>query len=201
MARKGVEAASVAEIVREAGVSQPSFYNHFDSKEELAEEIVADFFRSDVAFKHRVFELVDDPAEAIAINARHTLHVATRDPIVAQVIVHGGTGRNLLRISDSDELADMIAEGIRLGRFAQLNPRVAALLIRGAGFPLLQEILKGNAPATVESDFAELVLRMLGVPPEEAAEIAGRPDPVLNGESEQPPEYDNTADKLRRAKS
>lgn len=90
MAEKGVERATVLEIVREAGVSQPSFYNHFESKQELAEAVVTDFFQSDAAFKIRVFDVVDDPAAAIAINARHTLRVASHDPIVAWVAVHGG---------------------------------------------------------------------------------------------------------------
>jgi AcrR family transcriptional regulator len=177
MARTGVEAATVLEIVREAGVSQPSFYNHFESKEALADAIAADFFQSDAVFKHRIFRQLDDPAEAIAVNARHTLRVATRDPIVAWVLVRGGAGRNLLRSSDSDELAKMLTIGIESGRFKKMNPRVAALVIRGAAFPLLQDILQGTAPADVELQFAELVLRMLGLPPDEARDVVSRPEP------------------------
>jgi AcrR family transcriptional regulator len=177
MAAKGVEYATVLEVVREAGVSQPSFYNHFKSKEELAEAVVADFFQSDAAFKIRVFEAVEDPAEAIAINARHTLRVASHDPIVAWVMVRGGLERNLLPTSDFDELARMITVGVKRGRFRNVNPRVAALLIRGAALSLLQDILQGTAPASVETDFAELVLRMLSVPEPEISELAARPDP------------------------
>jgi AcrR family transcriptional regulator len=177
MAEKGVERATVLEIVREAGVSQPSFYNHFESKQELAEAVVTDFFQSDAAFKIRVFDVVDDPAEAIAINARHTLRVASHDPIVAWVMVHGGASSNLLPIGDSDDLAQMITVGVERGRFRNVNPRVAALVIRGAAFPLLQDILQGSAPETVETNFAELVLRMLGVPEKECSEIAARPEP------------------------
>ena len=44
---QGVEAASVLDIIRAAGVSQPSFYNHFASKDELAREIAAEFFLRD----------------------------------------------------------------------------------------------------------------------------------------------------------
>jgi AcrR family transcriptional regulator len=178
MARKGVESATVLEIVREAGVSQPSFYNHFESKKELAEAIVREFFHSDAAFKLRVFDETDDPAEAIATNARHTLRVASHDPIVAWVMVRGGAELNLLPASDGDELARMIDAGVRCGRFHDVNPRVAALVIRGAGFPLLKDILQGTAPASVETDFAELVLRMLGVSAEESAAIACRPEVV-----------------------
>jgi AcrR family transcriptional regulator len=179
MAAKGVEGATVLEIVREAGVSQPSFYNHFQSKEMLADAIVADFFQSDAAYKIRIFDTVDDPAEALAINARHTLRVASDDPIVAWVMVRGGNSRNLLPTSDSDELARMISDGIRRGRFRAVNPRVAALVIRGAAFPLLQEILQETATDSIETDFVELVLRMLGVSDEECREIAKRTETAL----------------------
>jgi len=179
MAAKGVEAATVLEIVREAGVSQPSFYNHFESKESLAAAIAADFFQSDATFKIRIFDKIEDPAEAIAINIRHTLRVAKQDPVVAWVLVRGGAGRNLLHTSDSDELAKMISIGLKTGRFDDVNPRVAALVIRGAAFTLLQDILQGTAPPTIETEFAELVLRMLGVPHDQIPEIAARPDPVL----------------------
>jgi AcrR family transcriptional regulator len=181
MARKGVEAATVLEIVREAGVSQPSFYNHFESKEALADAIAADFFQSDAVFKHRMFEQLDDPAEAIAVNARHTLRVAIRDPIVAWVMVRGGAGRNLLHSSNSDELAKMLTVGIHSGRFKKMNPRVAALVIRGAAFPLLQDILQGTAPADIERQFVVLVLRMLGLSPNEASDVASRPEPAFDG--------------------
>lgn len=176
MARKGVEAATVSEIVKAAGVSQPSFYNHFASREELAQAITAQFFQSDAAFKGRVYRAVGDPAKAIAINARHTLKVATRNPVVAWVVVRGGPGRDLLRISDSDQLVGMITAGVKSGRFRKLDPRMAAEIIRGAAFTLLQDILLGTAPESVEIQFAELMLLMLGVPAKEAAEIASQPD-------------------------
>jgi AcrR family transcriptional regulator len=126
MAEKGVARATVLEIVREAGVSQPSFYNHFESRQELAEAVVTDFFNP--MWRSR-FE--------------SSLSWMTR-----------------LQPSRSTR-----------------GTRVAALVIRGAAFPLLQDILQGSAPETVETDFAELVLRMLGVPEKECSEIAARPEP------------------------
>jgi AcrR family transcriptional regulator len=184
MARKGVDAASILEIVKAAGVSQPSFYNHFESKEELAQAIAAQFFQADVAFKSRVFRKVEDPAEAIAINARHTLKVATHDPVVAWVLVRGGSGRNLLRIGDPDQLVKMIRTGMEKGRFRELEPRVVAEVIRAAAFPLLQDILQGTAPDNIETQFAELVLLMLGIPAQEAADIAARKDPPWTEEQD-----------------
>jgi AcrR family transcriptional regulator len=177
MALKGVDAASVSEIVREAGVSQPSFYNHFDSKEALAEAIVADFFQADASTNIRLFEELEDPAEAIAFNARHTLNVATRDPIVAWVLVRAGATRDLLRTSAADDLVKMIESGIAAGRFQATNARTVALVIRGSAISLMQDVLQGSSPVDAERQFAELILRMLGVEAGEAAEIASREEP------------------------
>jgi hypothetical protein len=50
-------------------------------------------------------------------------------------------------------------------------------MIRGAAFPVLQSILEERAPPETEQSFAALVLRMLGVTPDEAARIASLPLP------------------------
>lgn len=171
-ARKGVDAATVLEIVREAGVSQPSFYNHFPSKDALVEAIAADLFERDVAVKVDVFSRVADPAAAIAINARHTLAVARRDPAVAWVMVRSGAMRDLRRGAGPDDLVRMIEAGQASGRFRVPDAGVAAAVIRGAAYPLLKDILQGLAPADVETQFAELVLRMLGLDAAAAAAAA-----------------------------
>jgi len=175
-AHKGVEAATVLEIVREAGVSQPSFYNHFPSKDALVEAIAAETFERDVAVKVDVFSRVADPAAAIAINARHTLAVARHDPAVAWVMVHSGAMRDLRRGPGPDDLVRMIEAGMAGGRFRVPDARVAAAVIRGAAYPLLQDILQGRAPPDVETQFAELVLRMLGLDARAAA-AAARAEP------------------------
>lgn len=172
--RKGVEAATVLEIVREAGVSQPSFYNHFASRDALVEAIAADFFQADVSYKVKVFRRVADPAAAIAINAIHTLQLARDDPAVAWVMVRSGVMRELGGGRGPDDLARMIEAGARKGRFRIADPRVAAAVIRGAAYPLLRDILQGRAPDDVALQFAELILRMLGLSRREAAAVALR---------------------------
>jgi len=167
----GVEAATVLEIVRAAGVSQPSFYNHFASKDELAREIAADFFRHDRRAKLAVFAEVDDPAEAIAINVYHTLSIARQDPVIAWALIKSETLRNLVISSSTDPLADMISAGIDKGRFAASNPHTIALAIRGGAFAVIQGILNGTADENACSCYQELMLRMLGLPPAESASV------------------------------
>lgn len=178
-AESGVEATTVLEIVRAAGVSQPSFYNHFATKDELAREITAEFFRNDRLEKIAVFEEVDDPAEAIAINIDHTLSIATADPVIAWTLIKSRTLRDLVISSKTDPLVEMIKTGIKKGRFQTESPHTIALTIRGAGLALMQDILNGTSDKNASRCLQELVLRMLGLTPAESAEVAARPQTRL----------------------
>jgi AcrR family transcriptional regulator len=173
-ANAGVEATTVLQIVRAAGVSQPSFYNHFNSKDELAREIVAEFFRNDRKVKLAVFAQIDDPAEAIAINIDHTLSIATADPVIASTLIKSETLRDLVIFSSADPLVDMIKAGVRKGRFNTSSPHTIALVIRGAALALVQNILNGTTDDNASRCFQELVLRMLGLTPAESTEVAAR---------------------------
>ena len=170
-AERGVEATTVLEIIRAAGVSQPSFYNHFASKDELAHEIVAEFFRQDRQAKLEVIRSIDDPAEAIAINVFHTLSIATDDPVITWILIKSDMLRSLVISSNNDPLADIIMTGIKRGRFSAGNPHTTALAIRGGALAVMQDILNGNAEDDTCSCFQELVLRMLGLAPDESARV------------------------------
>jgi len=173
-AAKGAEATSVQEIVRAAGVSQPSFYNHFASKDELARAIAAEFFRTDRQAKQAVFNTVDDPAEAIAINVYQTLSLATQDPVIAWTLIKSETLRNLVISSNTDPLADMIRTGIEAGRFAATNPHTVALAIRGGAFAVLQDMLSDSSTDNACVCYQELTLRMLGLSPAETMQVVQR---------------------------
>jgi len=173
-AERGVEATSVLDIVRAAAVSQPSFYNHFESKDALAREIAAEFFRADRQAKLAVFAEIDDPAEAIAVNVQHTLAIAQNDPVVAWTLIKSATIRNLVISSETDPLADMIDVGIKSGRFAPSNVHTVALTIRGGAFAVMQDMLNGTAADNACRCYQELILRMLGLTPEESITVAGK---------------------------
>jgi AcrR family transcriptional regulator len=173
-ARTGVDGATVLDIVRAAGVSQPSFYNHFATKDELAREIAADFFRNDKRAKLAVFDEIDDPAEAIAINIHHTLSIATEDPVIVATLIKSESLRDLLISSSADPLVDMIKIGVSKGRFDVASPHTLALVIRGAALALMQDILNETADDNASTYFQELTLRMLGLTAAESTKVAAR---------------------------
>jgi AcrR family transcriptional regulator len=173
-AEQGVEATSVLDIVRAAGVSQPSFYNHFETKQALALEIATAFFREDRKAKRVIFDSIDDPAEAIAINIQQTLAIAQDDPVIAWVLVKSDKLRELVVSSSRDPLAEMITTGAEAGRFVVSDSHTVALVIRGAALAVIQGMLNGTADENAGRVFQELVLRMLGLNPEESAAVVTR---------------------------
>lgn len=173
-ALQGVEATTILDVVRAAGVSQPSFYNHFATKDELAQEIAAEFFRRDRETKLAVFAELDDPAEAIAINVQQTLSIATEDPVVAWVLIKSQSLRNIVISSKTDPLAAMIEAGVKQGRFNVSSAHTAAIAIRGAALALVQDMLNGSADRHATKSLQEMVLRMLGIDSAESTRVVER---------------------------
>ena len=62
----------VLEITQAADVGMGSFYNHFDSKEELFEAAVAEVLDDHGALLDQLTASIDDPAETFACSFRLT---------------------------------------------------------------------------------------------------------------------------------
>src|SRR6201984_1596421 len=70
----------VLEITKAADVGMGSFYNHFDSKEQLFEAAIADVLDAHGSMLDRLTESIDDPGESFATSFRLTGRVFCRRP-------------------------------------------------------------------------------------------------------------------------
>src|ERR1700721_1700587 len=70
----------VLEITQAADVGMGSFYNHFDSKEQLFEAAVADVLDAHGALLARLTASIEDPAETFATSYRLTGRLFRRRP-------------------------------------------------------------------------------------------------------------------------
>ena len=70
MSRGGLEGSSIADIARAAGLSVGTFYNHFPTREALAEAVVAHAADRHGAFLDWVASGETDPARALALRIR-----------------------------------------------------------------------------------------------------------------------------------
>src|ERR1700739_3045386 len=82
----------VMEITQAADVGMGSFYNHFDSKEQLFQAAIGEVFDAHGAWLDRLPE-VDDPAETFARSFRLTGRLYRKRRQEARVLLNSGLDR------------------------------------------------------------------------------------------------------------
>jgi AcrR family transcriptional regulator len=177
MARKGVDATTIAEITEAADVGFGSFYNHFASKDDIVAALVVGALGLHGDALDRLARTLSDPAEVIAVSVRHTLRLAEGDPVWGgfvqrRALVDPQLAAGLVRRARRD-----LRLGIRNGRFSVVDEPTALRVLTGATLTVIRAVLEGAAGARAGERLAEQILRMLGVPAREAGEIVRRPLP------------------------
>ncbi|MBP2455368.1 TetR/AcrR family transcriptional regulator [Mycolicibacterium lutetiense] len=173
--------APVLEITQAADVGMGSFYNHFDSKEELFDAALADALDMHADLLDAYTKSLDDPAEAFACSFRLTGRMFRRRPQECRVLL--STGLSLL--SSDRGLAprarrDIIA-AVEAGRFHVTDVNLALAIVGGAllglGQLLSDELDRDDAEAA--DTVTQNLLVLLGMPADEAGRLCRQPLPDL----------------------
>ncbi|MEJ2852456.1 MULTISPECIES: TetR/AcrR family transcriptional regulator [unclassified Saccharothrix] len=174
--------ASIQDITDAADVGFGSFYNHFSSKSELFEAAVSEVLEELGQLLDELSSAVEDAAVAFAQSVRLTARLAVARPETAQVLVRHGMAYIDAREGLAPRALRDIEAGVASGRFRVGEPRLALATTAGALLAVLHVSLAnpdGVTDATCD-EAAEQLLRMLGVPLDEAHEIATAPLPALD---------------------
>ena len=180
-ARQGVDNARIQEITDEADVGFGSFYNHFESKEALIDVVLADTIAAQGAEIDAVTAQLDDPAEEI-ISAAHRSFVrrARDDPDWGWLLVRLDVSHNILLAALGPYARRDLRAGVRSGRLSVPHEGIALYASGGALLAVMRAVLDGQVPKDADIYHAEGVLRLFGLPADEAAEVARRPLPATS---------------------
>lgn len=171
--------APILEITQAADVGMGSFYNHFQSKDELFHAAVEAALEVHGAALDQLTVGMDDPADIFAQSFRLTGRLHRRSPELSKVLLHNGlalaaSGKGLAPRARRD-----IEAAARAGRFNVRDPELAMTIVTGAALCLGQ--LLHDHPDRDDSEATDQVtedlLRMFGIPADEAHEICQRPLP------------------------
>lgn len=175
----------VLEITQAADVGMGSFYNHFDSKEELFEAAVADVLDNHGALLDQLTAGMEDPAEKFACSFRLTGRLFRRRPQESRVMLASGFSL----ISSDRGLAPRalrdITDAVEAGRFHLDDPR-RSLAVAGGALMGIGQLLQDDPSrddALTADQVTEDVLRLFGLSADEAHEICQRPLPDIEGRS------------------
>jgi AcrR family transcriptional regulator len=177
-ARKGFDAPTIDDFIIEAGVSRGTFYNYFQTREDLMAAVAADLATFIIERVDTATRSVADPLERVSIATRYFVTLGaeneTRAWVFARMIpIVGGP------------LTQAMSEGVR----AQMETAVATGRLRvrsiAAGIDLtlgmmamaIRHNLSRRAQPYPAELVAAMVLQALGASFDEAEEVAHRPLP------------------------
>ena len=181
MIAEGKVNVPVLEITKAADVGMGSFYNHFDSKEQLFEAAVADVLDGYGAMLDRLTESIEDPAETFATSFRLTGRLFRRRPQESQILLANG----LALLSSERGLAPRalrdIKAGVEAGRSTSTTPNLPSpwLAARCWDSETCCVTIRIATTRELPTPVTENVLRLFGLSAAEAHAVCQSPLPDL----------------------
>ena len=173
------ERASIQEITEAADIGFGSFYNHFESKEQLFATASGQVLENWGQMIDGACAGLGDPAEIFAVSFRISGRLGWTNPDIARFLT--GAGLDLLDAPTGlapRALRDIQA-GTASGRFTVPDAEIALSAVAGGLLGLLR--MRQRDPDRVDEaavdQLAAAILRLLGVPAPEAARLAALPLP------------------------
>lgn len=173
-AAQGVEATAIAEITERADVGFGSFYNHFDSKDDIAEAVLTDALEAQRAALFDLIDPITDPAEVVAVAHAFLIRQTISNPTFGWLLIRLDASHRLLIRALGDRARQDIRDGLAAGRFTTTDPEVAFFATGGAVLLVMRALLDGELAEEAGVPHCEGVLRLLGLSGDEVPDIARR---------------------------
>ncbi len=181
-AEKGATQVTISELAQAAGIARGTIYNNLKSPEALFENLAAQL--ADEMHQRVVasYAGVEDPAQRLANGIRQFIRRAHEEPHWGRFISRFAfSNQSLQGLWAGPPMRDVLM-GMTLQRYdfrQEQLPSVIAL-IAGSTLSAMFLVLEGHRTwREAGSDTAELVLRALGLAPEQARRIATAELPPL----------------------
>ena len=181
MSRRGVDAATIQEITEQADVGFGTFYNYFLSKQDLAAKVL-DCMLNDLARRNDLATMpykLTDPARVQVFSARMTIREAVNEPMWHWWIQRPDLLADRMRVCQMPYGLRDIYLAIRAGAFhlkesdaESVWGQTVWLMVGG-----MRDIILGHESSGHERLIADLLMRVVGVPPAVAYELTTAPLP------------------------
>lgn len=177
IADHGIDAMRINEITEEADVGFGSFYNYFASKEAIVAAVVEAVSGELGDTIAAATAELPDAAQVLAVAHRTLIQQAAADPTMGWLLIRLELSHNLVSTALGPYVLRDLQRGIDDGRFTIHDLGATLIALGGALLGIVRAVLQGTAPAGADVEHAIVVLQLLGLPGDEAAEVAQRPLP------------------------
>lgn len=172
----------VQEITEVADLGTGSFYNHFESKEQLFAAATMDALEKQADYLALVTEVYDDPAVVFAQSFRLLGRAHRLAPQLSKVILSNGLDMVTSEVGMGAHARRDVEAAVEAGRFKVVDLDAAMVVVTGSALALGR--LLHDQPdlddAALTDQVAEDVLRVLGLTPRQAQKICALPLPEID---------------------
>lgn len=152
-AKKGVDAAVIDDVIAHAGVSRGSFYNYYQTNDELMDDLRTQVGNELLTLVEDTIGNRSDPSERIALAIRSVLHVAMVSPLLAQFASKAGIESMIKNSLVLDFMPRDIFASIEAGKLNVSDATIAFDFVLGitlaAFFAISVRPLQPNYPEEV----------------------------------------------------
>lgn len=189
MSDGGVDAAKIKDITDRADVGFGTFYNYFDSKDQLASQVldclIYDFGQRNLAATNGLAR--SDPPLVMPVSIRLVLRAVMASPLWQWWAMRPDLLVDRMRKGFGPFAMRDMREGISRGFFQLEEGNVAdawalAVWMMVAG---IHDVVKGERSPEIETFVTESIMRLVGVAPTDARRVANTrlpayPDPSID---------------------
>lgn len=160
---KGIEACTIHDITEAADVGRGSFYNFFDTKDELVATIVDEHVDLMLKMVSGAVTRYGEAAMALTAVLRYALEIELSNPTVTRFTVQTqGVGGDFFR-KFHDVTFELVERGRATGVFTVASSELGVVSIASLMLGTLQAILIGRLPSDSTDVIVEASLRLLGM--------------------------------------
>ena len=172
----------IAEITQAADVGMGSFYNHFESREQLFQAAVDGALELLGIYLDSLSDDEDDPAEAFTRSFRIAGRLFRQQPDLSRVLIHSGPELITSKHGLGPRASRDIEAGVLSGHFRVQDTQLALALAAGALLGMGQLLLEQPERSAVDAvdNMAHSVLLALGMSDADARELCSRTLPPLD---------------------
>ena len=181
-AQTGSSRLNVRDLAQEAGVARGTIYNNVGTVDTLFEVLIGELAAEMHERIHQSFGATSDPAQRLASGIRLIIRRAHEEPHWGRFMCRFCLNAAQLREVWLGQPMKDLRQGIESGRYAIREDQLTAVTAMLTGSTLAAGclVLDGyRGWREAGSETAELLLRALGLAPEEAKELANAELPLL----------------------
>jgi AcrR family transcriptional regulator len=174
LASSTLDGLTISEVTGVAEVAVGTFYNHFNSLDELI-DAAAEQLGAAVEIAKQTLDLLEhDPADRVAIGIYQLLALADSDPAGAAAFVNLVGTRPAFRARIRAIVGGALRDGSEAGRFSvPVRPAVLNAVL-GTALQSMRSRFLGEVGADEAPEVVVLIMSMLGLDALEASDVAER---------------------------